>query len=318
MEAADAVTRRELLATGGALGVGAIAGCASTSGAGSVSVLSAGSLAVVFNEVVGPAFEEATGYGYQGEFHGSNAVMRMVLEGQKRPDVVVSADDRLLREKLQGRSSPKSEWDVVFASNSVGITYAESFGGEQTEFAERLEAGDPWYRALLETDSNIARSDPDLDPLGYRTVMLFELAESYYDEPGLAGELKESLQIDPEEAHMLAAVETGDRVAAVTYRNMAADHGLPFLSLPDELNFSNPQLADHYGSVSYTMEDGHTVEGSPVLFAATVPTHVDDPAPGRAFVRFLLENLDLLAENGLIVDDSYPIANGPVPGEVLS
>ncbi|MFW6265558.1 MAG: extracellular solute-binding protein, partial [Halanaeroarchaeum sp.] len=230
----------------------------------------------------------------------------------KRPDVVVSADHRLLREKLQQRSEPMSEWDVVFASNSIGLTYAED-----TDLAERIEAGDPWYRALLETDATIARSDPDLDPLGYRTVMLFRLAEAHYDEPGLAEDLIERLQVDPEEAHMLAAVETGDRVAAITYKNMAVDHGLQFHGFPDELNFSKPSLADHYGSVSYEMDDGHTVEGKPILFTATVSTAADNPEAGREFVGYLLENANLLAENGLIVDDSFPVPHGPVPEEVL-
>ncbi|MGM0398342.1 MAG: extracellular solute-binding protein [Halobacteriota archaeon] len=314
MNGTDTVTRREVLAAGGALGIGTLAGCSGSGSAssGRVSVLSAGSLSVVFNDVVGPRFTEETGYEYRGEFHGSNAVMRMVLEGQKRPDVIVSADHRLLRDKLQEGETPKSEWDVVFASNSVGLTYAAD-----TDLAARIEDGEPWYRALLETDATIARSDPDLDPLGYRTVMLFRLAEQYYDEPGLADALIERLQVDPEEAHMLAAVETGDRVAAITYRNMAIDHGLQFHGLPDELNFSNPALADRYGSVSYEMDDGHTVEGKPILFNATVSTGADDPEAGREFVGYLLENAHLLAENGLIVDDSFPIPNGPVPDEVL-
>lgn len=312
MSGAAALTRREVLALSAGAGLGALAGCSGARGGTAVSVLAAGSLSVVFNEVVGPDFEASTDFGYRGEFHGSNAVMRMVLDGQKRPDVVVSADAQLLREKLQQGPEPKSDWDVVFASNDVGITYAAD-----TDVGARLAAGDPWYEVLREADAKVARSDPDLDPLGYRTVLLFELAEEYYGEPGLAEDLRENLRVDPEEAHMLAAVETGDRSAAVSYRNMAVDHGLDFLPLPDELNFSNPDHEDHYASVSYTMEDGHTVEGTPVLFNATVPTDADDPDAGRAFIRHLLSNLDLLAENGLVVTDEFPVAHGPVPSTVV-
>ncbi|MFB6132056.1 MAG: extracellular solute-binding protein [Halanaeroarchaeum sp.] len=311
MDGSRTVSRRAVLAVGGA-GLASLAGCTGSRARQRVSVLAAGSLAAVFNDVVGPRFEERTGIAYRGEFHGSNAVMRMVLEGQKRPDVVVSADHRLLREKLQRRADPKSEWDVVFASNSIGLTYAEG-----TDLADRIADGEPWYRALLETDAAIARSDPDLDPLGYRTVMLFELAERYYDEPGLADALVEKLQVDPSEAHLLAAVETGERAGAISYKNMAVDHGLQFHSLPDELDFSKPSLAEHYGTVSYTTEDGHTVVGKPILYAATVNTDAESPEMGRRFVGFLLERLDLLAENGLVVTDSFPVPHGPVPGEVL-
>ena len=312
MDGTDAMTRRQLLATSGALGVGALAGCSGPRGGTAATVLSAGSLNVVFNETVGPAFAEATEYRYRGEFHGSNAVMRMVLDGQKHPDAIVSADAALLREKLQAGPDPVTDWDVVFASNEVGITYAP-----KTDLGGRLAAGEPWYQVLRETDAEIARSDPDLDPLGYRTVMLFELAEEYYDEPGLAAELTDNLLVDPSESHMLAAVETGDRVAAVTYKNMAIDHGLSFLSLPDELNFSNPNYADHYGSVSYTTDEGHTVEGTPVLYNATVPADAENAAAGRQFVRFLATEPDLLRENGLVATEAFPRAHGPVPEGVL-
>ena len=312
MDAGPAMTRRNLLASGGALGVGALAGCAGASGQTAVTVLSAGSLSVVFNETVGPAFEKETDRGYRGEFHGSNAVMRMVRDGQKHPDVVVSADAQLLREKLQAGADPVTDWDVVFASNEVGITYAP-----ETEIGERIEAGEPWYEVLREADAEIARSDPDLDPLGYRTVMLFELAESYYDQAGLQADLVANLRIDPSESHMLAAVETGKRAAAVTYKNMAIDHDLEFVSLPDELNFSNPAYADHYASVTYTMEEGHTVAGTPVLYNATIPNGADNPDAGRQFLRFLLDNPALVTENGLVVTAAFPRPHGDVPREVL-
>jgi molybdate/tungstate transport system substrate-binding protein len=271
-------------------------------------VLSAGSLAVVFNEAVGPAFEEETEYGYRGEFHGSNAVMRMVLDGQKRPDAVVSADAGLLRDRLRPAFSA---WDAVFASNAVVVVY-----NPDTDVGRRLDEGQPWYEVLRSSDAEVARSDPDLDPLGYRTVQLFELAEAYYDRPGLAADLRDRLVVDPEEAHLLAAVETGDRAAAIAYKNMAVGHGLPYRSLPPELNFADPTLADHYASVTYTTEDGTTIAGSPVLYNATVLDSASQPAAGRAFVAFLLEHPDILREHGLVVTDAFPRFSGDVPTEV--
>jgi molybdate/tungstate transport system substrate-binding protein len=147
--------------------------------------------------------------------------------------------------------------------------------------------------------------------------MLFELAEQYYDQPGLKAALSEQLTVDPSESHMLAAVETGDRVAAVTYKNMAIDHGLEFRSLPDELNFSNPAFADHYASVSYTTDEGHTVAGTPVLYNATVPEGAENAGAGRRFLQYLVANPGLLTENGLVVTDAFPRTHGPVPEGVV-
>lgn len=304
-------TRRTLLQTVGSGSAVLLAGCArsGSSGPPRVDVLAAGSLSVLLNESLGPAFSEETGIDYRGEFHGSRAVMRMIVDGQKRPDVVVSADVDLLRNALYPEFA---EWDVVFASNSLGIVYAP-----ETRVGSRLDAGEPWYEVLLDADASIARSDPDLDPLGYRTVQMFELAEAYYGVEGLARELVSKLVVDPAEAHLLASIETADRVAAVCYENMAADHDLPFLDLPDELNFSNPDLADHYANAIYTTDDGTVVEGTPILYNASVLSTADDPAAGRRFVGFLLAHPSILDGHGLLVRDAFPRQHGDVPREVL-
>ncbi|MFB6086149.1 MAG: extracellular solute-binding protein [Halodesulfurarchaeum sp.] len=303
----QALSRRQFLSSTGAGTICALAGC--LGGKTKVSVLSAGSLASVFESTLGPAFEAERDYGYRGEFHGSNTVIRMALDGQKRPDVVVSADASLLRERLPDSIAP---WDVVFATNALVIAYAPA-----TEVGRRLAAGEPWYEVLRSADAEIARSDPDLDPLGYRAVMLFELAEDYYDEPGLAKDLAANLVVDPSEPHLLAGIESKNRAAAIVYRNMAVDHDLPYVELPDELDFSNPADADHYADVTYTTADGTTVKGRPILYSATVPKQAPHPEAGRAFVEFLLANPDLLTENGLVVPDRLPNPHGAVPAEVL-
>lgn len=303
------ISRRQFLTTVGATTMFGIAGCSSSNSTNKVELLSAGSLSIILGNRVGESFEQETGITFQGEFHGSNAVMRFITSGQESPDVVASADAGLLRDKLQ---PDYTTWDVVFASNSVGITY-----NPDTQVGRMLENGTPWYRALREADSEIAMSDPDLDPLGYRTVQLFKLAEEYYDIDGLAQDLINRLEIDPQEAHLLAGIETGDRAAAVCYKNMAVDHGLPFVSLPDELNFSNPEYADRYAQATYTTDKGTTIQGTPVLYNATVLADADHPENGRRFLRYLLQSQELLSENGLIVDDRFPRTNGDVPEGVL-
>ena len=99
--ATGCASRRDVLAAAGTLvGVG-VAGCTTgRAGSKSVSVLSAGSLARTFEDHVGPAFEAETGTPVHGEYYGANAVMRMVEERTKHPDVVVSADATLLRDRL--------------------------------------------------------------------------------------------------------------------------------------------------------------------------------------------------------------------------
>ena len=298
--------RREVLAAAGGLAVGGVAGCLG-SDARSVSVLSAGSLARTFESYVGSAFEEETGIELRGEYYGANAVMRMVEDRTKHPDVIVSADATLLRDRLYGEVT---DWDVVFATNSVGIGYDEG-----TEFGAGLEAGEPWYElALAAEEGDLSIGDPNLDPLGYRAVQAFDLAEAEYGIDGLREELMGLAYEEPEEPQMMAGVESGSRAASVVYRNMAVDHDVPFSEFPDAYNFANPDLSDHYATVSFTTdEEGYTAEGRPVVYNATVNDGADAPDAGHDLVQFLVDEPDLLVEAGLTVGEAVPRPDGDVP-----
>ncbi|MFW5974105.1 MAG: extracellular solute-binding protein [Natrialbaceae archaeon] len=291
------------LAAGGGLGT---AGC--LGGEESVSVLAAGSLAVVLDEHLGEQFKSETGIACRGEYYGTNAVMRMVTDDRKYPDVVVSADAGLLRDRLY---DAHAAWDVAFASNAVGIAYAPD-----TRFGGRLEAGDPWYEVALDADDgDLAISDPDLDPLGYRAIHAFRLAEEEHGLDGFAETLTGAAYREPEEPQLLAGVESGNRAAAVDYRNMAADHGLPFHPFPEAYDFSNPEYADRYAEVSYTTDEGYTATGRPTVYNATVLESADSPDAGRGFVRFLADSEEALRENGFETA-GFPRTHGDVPTEV--
>lgn len=301
--------RRSLLAATGSLaGVASFAGCLGDE-ATSVTVLAAGSLARTFEEYVGPAFREETGIDVHGEYYGTNAVMRMVEERTASPDVVVSADATLLRDRLYGSFT---SWDVEFATNSVGLAYAEG-----TTFARRLENGEPWYElARTAAEGDIAISDPNLDPLGYRAIQAFELAERAHDLDGFASTMRDRAYTEPHEPQLLAGIESGARLAAVVYHNMAVDHGVAFLAFPEEYSFGNPELADHYATVQFTTENGYTAVGRPVVYNATVSTEADNPERGFRFVQFLLDNPAVLVEAGLSVGEQLPRQMGGVPAEV--
>lgn len=302
-------SRRAFLAAGGGVALGGCVVAGATpgllGGGPTVDVLAAGSLLGAFDERVGPAFAAASAFDYRGEYRGSNAVVRLVDADQKNPDVVVVADPSLLRESA---IAARVGWDVTFATNELGIAYAP-----ETRVGRRLDDGQPWYRVLANSDAAIGRTDPNIDPLGYRTLMLFDLASRYYDRPELATELRDNSVIAARESHLLAGIEGGSRPAAFCYRNMAADHGLPFVELPVELNFADPAQADHYATASYTTDRGTIVRGGPISYAATVPNSADRPAAGREFVRFLLSNPDLLRERGLAVPEALPRASGRPP-----
>jgi len=296
-------SRRAVLGLVGSAGVAGLAGCL---GGESVSVLAAGSLGTALEERIGPAFADRSGTEVHGEYHGSAVVVRMVRDRQTNPDVAISADAGLLRDRLYPEHAT---WDVTFGANEVGLAY-----NPETALGGRLAAGDPWHEVLLAADSGeLAISDPDLDPLGYRAVHLLALAERHYGVDGLREAVLADAYLEPTEQRLLAGVETGNRAVAVAYKNMARDRDLPFSELPASLNFSDPAHADRYASVAYTTDDGYTVRGSPTLYSATVLESADSPTAGEAFVQFLLDSPGLLGESGLAVPDVLPRSHGQTP-----
>jgi molybdate/tungstate transport system substrate-binding protein len=297
-----------LAGAAGLAGSAVLAGCLGAGG-DAVSVLSAGSLAQTFEAFVGPAFEDETGVAVHGEYHGSNAAMRLIEAGTEHPDVVVSADATLLRDRLYGSFT---DWDVEFAGNSVGLAYREG-----TTFAARLHDGTPWYELARNADEgDIAISDPNLDPLGYRAMQAFELAERFHGLEGFREQMATRVYTEPSEPRLLAGIESGARVAAVAYRNMAVDRGLAFEAFPAAYSFGDPDLADHYATVQFTTDDGYTATGRPVVYSTTVNSEADSRESGFRLVQFLLDNPELMVEAGLTVGESLPRSAGEPPARL--
>jgi ABC-type molybdate transport system substrate-binding protein len=60
------------------------------------------------------------------------------------------------------------------------------------------------------------------------------------------------------------------------------------LTLPDEINLSNPAMAATYARVSFTTDTGHTFYGKPISFSAAVLKHTNHAQASLQLVEFLL------------------------------
>lgn len=299
-------SRRRFLTAAAALGVGVAAGRLTGDG---VRVLAPASLGAAVEERLGPAFADRADAHVEAAYHGSATIERLVAAGDRRPDVAMGADAASFRERLYPDSVP---WDVAFAANEVGLAYAPD-----TALGGRLAAGDPWYEVLADAPpGSVVVGDPETQPIGYRAVHLFELAERRYDLAGFRESMLERVDRRGADEGLLAGVEVGTHACAVVYRNMAVDRGLPFRELHRSLNFADVEAADRYGEAVYVTPDGRRIAGRPALYVAAVPDGARNPEAGRAFVSFLLERPDLLEACGLRVGDGLPRANGPVPASV--
>lgn len=300
---------------------GSSAGCSSGGGGrNDVSVLYAGSLVRVMEEEVGPAFGDTSEYRFRGEGRGSVAAGNLIRDGLRNPDVFISADSTV-NEELLGGSAPVASWYLTFASTDLVLAY-DPGGPHAEEFASAAAGRVPWYQPLLIDGLRLGRSDPDLDPAGYRAIFAMRLAEQELGLEGIAeavlGRDRNPAQIFAEE-DLAARLEAGQLDAVFVYRSVAKPRGLVFVELPPEAGQGDPALADLYASQTYrNSTSGRVYRGRPVVYTVTVGA---DPSPGALpFVRFLLggHGADLLAVSGLVPIDPEPFGDrDAVPAEII-
>lgn len=270
----------------------------------SVSVLYAGSLVNLMEKDLGPAFAHASRLSYQGEGHGSTADAHMIKDRLRTPDVFVSASPAA-DELLMGTSTHDYvRWYATVFGNQMVLGY-----NPKSKFASQLKAasGDPEkiFQVLESPGFRLGRTDPKLDPKGYRTLFLFQLAEKQYHLSGLSqkvlGAPENSAQIFAEE-QMVARLEAGQLDAAFLYLNEAAEQQIPYLAFPSAINLGDPSQNSAYSQASWTdPSSGTTHKGGAIVYTVTIPTNAPNPAGGIAFIKYLLSanGEALLKKHGL-------------------
>ena len=162
----------------------------------------------------------ANGREYQLESAGSLETARKLTELGKIPDVIALADEDVFPKVLM---PAHATWYVRFAENRIILAYTD-----RSRFAAEIDSTN-WWQVLQRPGLEIGRSNPDLDPAGYRTLMVFQLAERHYGSPGLAAALERAANprnMRPKEIELVALLESGDLDYAWFYESMARASGV--------------------------------------------------------------------------------------------
>ncbi len=280
---------------------------------GSLVVYNAGSLARPFSDLLRAFVAQHPGVEPAQENSGSVEAARKLTELGKIPDLLGVADYGIIPKLL----IPKyATWYVSFAKNAMVLVYTDQSAG-----AKEIN-GRNWWQVLLRPGVRSGHSNPALDPNGYRTLMVFQLAEKFYHQPGLAARLERAVPpryLRPKEADLTALVQSGELDYAWSYVSIAKTAGLRHVDLPPEVDLSDPHLASWYGQASVRVPgadrspaDSVEFRGEPIVYALTIPTAASHSATALAFVRFLLsdEGRSILAADGLTVL-AEPVIGGP-------
>lgn len=278
-----------------------------------VFVMYAGSLVKIIESEIGPSFHNQTGYNLVGEGKGSVQIANMILDGFRRPDVFVSAD-KLPIQKIINHNPALAHWLVKFASAELVIAY-----NPNSPFApdlQRASKGEiPWYQVLEEKGFKFRRTDPELDPKGYYTVIAAKLANLYYNDSTIKdrilGKDRNNEQIFPEEI-LKSILESGQIDAVAAYKHEAIARGLPYITLPPQINLGDPRYSSFYNQASYTQGTNQTIHGNPIFFSYTIPDTVKNTEGAISFAKYLLspQGKEILTKVGL--NPIKPIVEGDV------
>jgi len=273
---------------------------------GDLIVFHAGSLKEPFETLKAEFEKEHPNVEVLLEGAGSRDCAKKICELKKNCDVMASADYTVIDSLLK---PDYADWNVKFASNRMVVAYTD-----KSKYADEISE-DNWYEIFQRDGVMYGHSDPDSDPCGYRSRLVFQLAEKHYSVDGLNQALisccpKENIR--PKSVELVSLLQAGELDYAFEYLSVAKQHGLKILELPKEINLEKEELADFYAQASITLADGKTQKGKFIVYGVTIPKNSENPEAGMAFVKMLL------SEKGQkIMDDAgQPAYNPPLTKDV--
>jgi molybdate/tungstate transport system substrate-binding protein len=270
-----------------ALAVGAIACSRADDGAdGPLVVFTAGSLARPVRAAL-DSFAAANSVRYELESAGSLETARKLTELGKIPDLIALADEDVFPKVLV---PAHATWYVRFAENRIVLAYTD-----RSRYASEIDSTN-WWQVLQRPGLEIGRSNPDLDPSGYRTLMVWQLAERHYAQPGLAAALERSAHLRnmrPKEIELVALLESGDLDYAWFYESMARASGVRHVTLPAAIDLGRADNRDAYAQaavrvIGSSAADTVTMRGAPIRYAFSIPLNAEHSALAERFAAFLL------------------------------
>jgi len=293
--------------------VGLLAGCG---GNGGLVVFHAGSLSIPFKRL-GDEFGRRTGVRVVREASGSRLAARKVVQFGRRADVIAVSDYTVIEDLMMPEHA---RWYALFATNEMVIALSP-----KAKFGDEI-GPDNWYEVLLRPGVSFGRGNEEVDPCGYRTLMVWQLAERHYDIPGLAGKLRDACppgNVRPNSEALLPLLETGDMDYSFQYLSVALQHKLRFVRLPPQVNLGDPSLRELYRKAAVRLRGKRLGEhilkrGEPIAYAITVPEAPPHPKLALEFVKFVL------SEDGMRIIRQCgqnplrpPRLRGEIPSELL-
>jgi len=277
------------------------AGWAQESGpSGKVIIFNAGSLTLPLAKMEKEFEAKYPRVNVLREAGGSTKCARKITDLKKPCDIMASADYTVIDQLL---IPTYADWNIRFATNRLVLCYTN-----KSQYAKEINTQN-WYEILLKKDVIWGHSDPNLDPCGYRSVMVLQLAEKYYKKPGLFKKLianRPKENIRPKSVELISLLQTGNMDYAWEYRSVAVQHELKFVELPDQINLGNYKYDNFYKQATVKVTGKKpgtflTMNGKSCTYGVALVKNAPNAEAATAFLQYMLDpqgGLKVLQEMG--------------------
>jgi molybdate/tungstate transport system substrate-binding protein len=251
-----------------------------------LTIFGAGTLANPFKQVDDAFMKQYPNVTIQAQFGGSVKMVKQVTDLHQIADVVAVADYNVIPKYLFGANGTTqyTDWYAGFATNAITFAYTD-----KSKFANEITPQN-WYQVLARPGVQIGRSNPDTDPSGYQTVQMLNLAEKYYNQPGLASAILANApktNMRDTETELIAALESGQIDYLAIYRSDALQHHFKYLQLPPQIDLSDAKYSSSYAQATVQTANGN-LTAAPIVYAVTIPNNAAHPDWALKYVQFLL------------------------------
>ena len=274
-----------------------------------LKVFCAGSLTIPMEEIGERLQELHSGITVEIEPSGSVVCIRKVIEQDKLADVVAVSDHRLISTMM---FSEHADWYLIFATNQMVLAYTNN-----SLYSEEVNSTN-WYEVLRNPEVKWGFSNPNLDPCGYRSLMVLQLAELFYNDTEIFDDLildNTAITVSeeggnytimvPEILHPNTARVTvreksvelvsmleleGGLDYAFEYLSVAVQHNLSYVMLPPAIDLSDLDYAETYGRVRVVLSSEDVMIGSPITYGVTIPKDAPNQRQAEEFVELMIND----------------------------
>lgn len=266
---------------------------------------------------------------------GSSTAIKQLTEFAKPTDLIGSADYTLIQSMMMKQNPDVSgaqvaigqnwtDWYIITSRNSMAIAYIAA--NNPPFLSEILDSTYTWYNVLTNASVKIGRADPYQDPCGYRTLLTWALADTYYGTGGIinasfwakdvldasnptkfnATPTENQTLSKGAEVELISSLEAGVIDYLFIYTSVARQHGLEYIDIPDAVDLSNQSKKAVYNIAQVyrwsTMDPGKitstpTVNGTAIVYGLTIPNGAPHKEAAEKYVKYMLSSPGVWIDN---------------------